>query len=240
MALRKADGTPVEVRDLAVQFADLKMATDTRPPSFSGLAEEDVEMWLRKVKRVACALEWDDARLLKQVPLFLEEFAASWWDKETQGGKKVFATWTLFEAGIKARFLPKDQAKRWKLLMRRRKQRPDEDVTTYFNEKYALCSRIDQTMPDEDIVEHLKDGLLPEYYGYLCLSKSKTPQELLQELIDIQYAERRKNGRDPYAAPRKGGGSSGRRDPRFGKETAEPSDSSDDDSKERVHSGGGR
>ncbi len=102
------NGNVITTRDLAVQFSDLKMATETRPQVFSGKAEEEVDSWLRRFNRIAAALEWNEAQKVKQAPIFLDSFAAQWYDKTTQNGTIPFATWKALEDGLLDRFRPRD------------------------------------------------------------------------------------------------------------------------------------
>ena len=88
------------------EFADPKLATDTRPPSFGGQAEEKVEHWLRKFKRISRALELDEKTMLRQAPIYLDAFAANWYDKETKRGTQPIATWAAFITAITDRFRP--------------------------------------------------------------------------------------------------------------------------------------
>ena len=79
----------VDSRDIAKKFTDLKLASDTRPPNFSGAANDPVDDFVRRFQRIGKALEWTDAQLLQQAPIYLTDFAANWWDKETQDGSVV-------------------------------------------------------------------------------------------------------------------------------------------------------
>ena len=121
-ATNPVGSTVLNSRDLAKEFADLKMASDTRPTSFTGKAGAPVESWLRKFNRIAKALEWTDARKLVQVPLYLESFAANWLDKETKDATVTpWGSWVDFSAALIKRFRPKDLIQRYKLVMRRRR-----------------------------------------------------------------------------------------------------------------------
>ena len=85
----------IDSRAVAREFSDLKFATDTHPPMFGGQAKEQVEQWLRRFDRIAAALEWDESKKLKQAPIYLDSFAANWFEKETSNGtnRTRFPTW---------------------------------------------------------------------------------------------------------------------------------------------------
>ena len=57
-------GAVIDSRAVAREFADLKMASDTRPPNFTGGAGDEVETWMRKFNWIVKALDWDDKRKL--------------------------------------------------------------------------------------------------------------------------------------------------------------------------------
>ena len=70
-------GAVIDSRAVAKEFADLKMASDTRPANFTGGAGDEVETWIRKFNRIAKALDWDDKRKLVQAPIYLDFSAAN-------------------------------------------------------------------------------------------------------------------------------------------------------------------
>ena len=104
-------------RELAKEFSDLKVASEYELPKFSGEAGQAVEQWIRTYERVGRAFEWDDRKMLKQVPLYLVSFAGYWYDKETDNGKLKPLPWKSWDDFMKAltlRFRPRDQTQRYK------------------------------------------------------------------------------------------------------------------------------
>ena len=137
----------INSREVAKEFADLKMASDTRPSNFTGGAGGPVETWITKFNHIAKAFDWDDKRKLIQAPIYLDSFAANWHDKEIDEGTKVpWKTWVDFTDALVKRFRPKDLTQRYKLEMRRRRQRPDEDIGDYFNDEMTKCYLVNPKM----------------------------------------------------------------------------------------------
>ena len=182
----------MDFRDIAKKFTDLKLASDTRPPNFSGAANDSVDDFVRRFQRIGKALEWTDQQLLQQAPIYLTDFAATWYDKETQDGvSNPWTTWDDLKKALIARFRPRDILQRYKAELRRCRQQKGEDVSTYFNKKAALCYQVYPKMSDTDVIEQLKDGLLSSFYKQVVLSQAKTPVDFYADLILAQTAERR-------------------------------------------------
>ncbi|XP_055342926.1 uncharacterized protein LOC129591331 [Paramacrobiotus metropolitanus] len=188
--------TVLDSRQIAKEFSDLKIASDSRPPIFTGMVNDAVDEWLREFNRYAAALEWDERKKLRQVPLCLKEFAGQWWDHTTKDGTESFTSWATFETQLRARFRPKDLILQYKRELRRRRQQPDEDIATYFNEKVTKCYLVNREMKDEDVIEQVKDGLLDRFNTMVVLSQAKTPQEFYGELTMAQNALRRRDQRE--------------------------------------------
>ena len=182
-----AGSTVLNSREVAKEFADLKPAMDTRPTSLTGEPGDAVESWLRKFNLIAKALEWADARKLVQAPLYLKLFAANWLDKETKDGTVTpWGNWVDFSAALIMRFRPKDLIQRYKMDMRRRRQRTDEDIGYYFNDKITRCCLVNPKMEDEDVIQQLRDGLLDWFFNHAVLSKAKTPADFYEDLVLAQ------------------------------------------------------
>ena len=192
-------------REVAKEFADLKLATETRPPNFTGGAGDPVDVWLKKFNRIAKALDWDDKRKLVQVPIYLSSFGGNWWDKETEEGTKTpWASWKNFEDALIKRFRPKDLIMRYKAEMRRRRQKVDEDISDYFNDKMSKCYLVNPKMDDDDVIQQLKEGLLDTFYTQVVLSKAKTPVDFYEDLVLAQTALKRDKKNIPATGPVKG------------------------------------
>ena len=175
-------GAVIDSKAVAKEFADLKMASDTRPANFTGGAGDEVETWIR-----------DDRRMLVQAPIYLDSFAANWYDKETNEGTKVpWKVWGDFTDALVKRFRPKDLTQRYKLDMRRRRQRADEDIGEYFNDKMTECYLVNPKMDDEDVIQQLKEGLQDAFFNHVVLSKAKTPVDFYEDLVLAQTAIKRK------------------------------------------------
>ena len=152
----------VDAKLLAKEVSSLAVATDVRPPLFSGKAGENISTWIRRFETVATALEWDHTRQLSQVGVYLTAFAGSWYSKITRDGTNPFPSWSAFRNAIIARFQAEDYKAQLKRQLNLRKFSTDESIEDYYNDVLTLCDQYDRDMEDADIVERLMNGLYPE------------------------------------------------------------------------------
>ncbi|CAF1642410.1 unnamed protein product, partial [Didymodactylos carnosus] len=87
----------------------------------------------------------------------LLQSAGTWFDDQE------FTTWFQFETFFRSRYSStmKSQTKFSELLQR--KQQPDEPMATYFNDMVSLCREVDTGMTERIIVQHLMNGVRPEF-----------------------------------------------------------------------------
>ena len=130
--------TVINSKQLAKELSAMSIAAEIRPPVFSGKAEEDVLGWIMRFETVARALDWDTARKLTQLPLYLGGFAAIWWDQITENGKKPRSDYDEVIKDLKKRFLPADHKRQLRAKIRQRRLRRDEEVSEYFNDILSL------------------------------------------------------------------------------------------------------
>lgn len=91
----------IDTRKLATEVSILTIATSVRPPQFSAKPGDDVESWMQKFEVIAKALEWDKARDLTQVLIYLVSFGASWHNRTTKDRTlSCITTWSLLKTLI--------------------------------------------------------------------------------------------------------------------------------------------
>lgn len=189
----------LDSRQVAKEFGTISLTSEIRPPVFSGKAE-DVLRWAARFETVARALEWDDARKLNQVPLYLSGFASVWLDHATNKGNKPFSTCDACKDDLVRRFMPADYKRQLKSRIRQRRLHRDEDVAEYFNDILTMCYQLHPKILNEDVVDKLRDGLFADLYSKVVMSKSKTPVDFYADLIIASGAIKKENlMRDKYS-----------------------------------------
>ena len=200
-------GTEVKIdaKLLAKEVSSLAVATDVRPPLFSGKAGDDVAAWVRRFETVSTALEWDRVRQLAQVGVYLTLFAASWYSKKTKDGAEPYTSWAIFKKDIIDRFQADDFRAQLKRRLTLRKLGRDEAVEDYYNDVLALCDQFDRDMEDTDIIERLMNGLYPDLMARVCLSPAKTPMAFLSDvqkaLVAMRKEQNFRGDRGPFNGP---------------------------------------
>ncbi|CAF1120699.1 unnamed protein product [Didymodactylos carnosus] len=127
-------------------------------PSFSGQPSEDIEQFLKRITNLTKTdTDITDAQRLEIVRGKLLQSAGTWFDDQE------FTTWFQFETFFRSRYSStmKSQTKFSELLQR--KQQPDEPMATYFNDMVSLCREVDTGMTERIIVQHLMNGVRPEF-----------------------------------------------------------------------------
>ncbi|XP_055340378.1 uncharacterized protein LOC129589596 isoform X3 [Paramacrobiotus metropolitanus] len=188
---RQAPAFSVNARELADAMGSLAVATDVRPPVFTGKAGENVAQWVRRFRTVAQALEWDDAKQLTQVPVYLTSHAGQWYNNVSEDGMKPYTTWKAFKDALLARFLTEDWKLQLKLKISQRKLQKNESVENYYNDMVDLCYEYDTKMDDLDVLLKLRNGLYPEIDKMLVTSAAKTPQGFFADLQKAAQSLRR-------------------------------------------------
>ena len=183
----------VDAKLLAKEVSSLAVATDVRPPLFSGKAGENISTWIRRFETVATALEWDHTRQLSQVGVYLTAFAGSWYSKITRDGTNPFPSWSAFRNAIIARFQAEDYKAQLKRQLNLRKFSTDESIEDYYNDVLTLCDQYDRDMEDADIVERLMNGLYPELMSRVCISHAATPMAFLSDIQKALVSIRKEN-----------------------------------------------
>jgi len=169
----------------------MSIASEIRPPVFSGKAEEDCLGWIMRFDTVAQALDWDSARKMTQMPLYFGGFASIWWNQYTENGKKPATSYETAIQELKKRFLPADYKRQLRAKIRQRRLKRDEEVTEYFNEVLTLCYQYDARMKEEEIIEKLREGLYSEMYNKVLMSKAITTVDFFADMTMAAGAMRR-------------------------------------------------
>jgi hypothetical protein len=151
-------------------------------PNFSGHPSEDVERFLKSIKNITKATdESDDHQLLEIARGKLVKSAGLWFDNN----ELKFKTWLDFETAFRTRYFSTMIVHTKFEKLKRRKQRTDESITSYFDDIVDLCRDIDPNMSDAMIIQHLLSGLSPDFKKELSRR-----QPMIQSLNEfLKYAK---------------------------------------------------
>jgi primase-polymerase (primpol)-like protein len=148
-------------------------------PNFSGHPSEDVERFLKSIKNITKAS--DDSNNLESLETVrgkLTQSAGIWFDNNESNFKK----WLDFETAFRSRYFSTTIIHKKFDKLQQRKQQHDETVTSYFDDVVNLCRELDPNMSDIIIIQHLMNGLNPEFRKELSRRESsmKTLNEFLK------------------------------------------------------------
>ena len=144
-----------------------------RPPTFSGLDEEDVVDWIRRYESVARYNGWNQQDQHDNLEMYLKGSAEKWynclspattaWEDTTADVTVNGVLRTVTTRQDKSRLLEAfkkgnyEQFQEGKL--RNRKQLPNESATEYYYDVVSLCKSLDPNMSDQAKVNYLMGGL---------------------------------------------------------------------------------
>ena len=127
------------------------------PPTFSGLAGEDVVNWLGRFERIAEHNQWAPARRLVQLGMCLEGVAQEWFESLIPPP----LTYPVLRAAVLAAFQNPNYEFDIERQIRKRFQGLEEPVMTYCYNVIYLCSKLDPNMQEQVKVNHILRGLKP-------------------------------------------------------------------------------
>lgn len=129
---------------------------------FGGLKHQDVKEWLENCRNVADANNWSIATLLRNLPLQLEGTANKWYQQRVRATGR-FLNFEAFREEIEKAFGPSNENRQKHAKLMARVQTVGESVISYFYDKLHLCTEYDEFMESKHKVNHIVQGLLPEY-----------------------------------------------------------------------------
>ena len=149
-------------------------------PNFSGHPSEDVERFLKTIKRITKAQdETANTEVLEIVRGKLTQGAGIWFDNH----EHCFGKWADFESAFRNRYVSATITQQKFDTLKARKQSQGEPVTSYTDEVVELCREVDPTMSDMMIIQYLMSGLNPNFKKELSRRDSsiETLADFLQQ-----------------------------------------------------------
>lgn len=144
---------------------------------FSGQKHQDVKEWLENCRNVADANNWTIAALLKNIPLYLEGTAYKWYQQRINTAGR-FPNFEAFREEITVAFGPSNESRQKHAKLMGRVQTVGESVISYFYDKLHLCTEYEEFMAAKQRVDHIIQGLLPEYLDGVYEKDIQTTEEL--------------------------------------------------------------
>jgi len=148
---------------------------NVRCSHFSGRAGEDIVSWLEEYEYGTRAANWTDEHKLHRLPLFLQGAARSTYNMDIASEEDF--KWEDAKKVLIRHFCPISYRSHIRSLLRNRRQKPFEPVTSYVSKMRELCYKFDKDMKVEDIIQNIVEGMLPTFAQQVALFNSKTIKE---------------------------------------------------------------
>ena len=171
-------GSPLPPEDSQSGSSEEEMARPAtrkfeRPPTFSGLGEEDVVDWVARYEKTAKYNGWNDADMKDNLIMYLKGSEEKWWDslaveptgwtdaQVTRQVNNVDLTETVKQARTRLleTFRKGNHAQFQEGKLRNRKQQPGESATEYYYDVISLCRVADPTMGEQAKINYLMGGV---------------------------------------------------------------------------------
>lgn len=163
-----------------------------KPGKFAGNISENIDSFLKNYQRAAFINGWSEAEKFQYFPIFLEGTALIFYDNIMDTVENI--KWPDLEKKFRLEFEPIAQTYILRLMLEKRKQKPNEQNVSYINEVESLCRRINKDMSQEEIVRNIMKGLKPTIVRSIGMLGNKTLDEFKKnvrkyELIEYMTAE---------------------------------------------------
>ena len=158
------------------------------PKKFNGTAKEAIE-WIYHYENIAKGNNWSESKMIHKLPLYLTSSAAHWYELDIQG-KENNLTWKEIKEKFYKQFLPENYHKYVKKLIRQRKQNPYESALNYIYTIRSLIQKTGIKYSEEQIVEKIIQGMLPQFKQDLIRWDIKTLPELQKQAMRIEQSFR--------------------------------------------------
>ena len=134
----------------------------------------------------AKAKNWKDSHLLERFGLYLEGPAKNWYRLITKTYDDPPEDWTEMRALFLKHFLPGDSKRYFRDHVLRRKQGTRESVAQYIVEKRLLCFQMDPNMTQNDVMDYVFDGFLPEIKREIEIHGCSDLEELSEKASAVE------------------------------------------------------
>lgn len=162
------------------------------PGKFTGNNSENVDSFLKNYQRAALINGWSESEKSLYIPVFLEGTALIFYDNIMDTVENI--NWSDLEKKFRLEFEPIAQTHMLRIMLEKRKQKPDEQSVSYINEVESLCRRIDKDMSQGEMVQSIMKGLKPKILRGIGMLGNKTLDEFKKnvrkyELIEFMTAD---------------------------------------------------
>jgi len=151
------------------------------------LISENIDTFLKKYDRAAIINGWSEAEKTQYIPVFLEGSTLTFYDNIIDSGEDL--KWADLEKKIRLEFEPIAQTDMLRLMLKKRKQLPDEHTVSYINDAESLCRRIDSKMSQEEMVRNIMKGLNPSIARYIGIMGNENLTELKSNVRKYEMVE---------------------------------------------------
>uniref|UniRef100_A0A2S2QGF4 Retrotransposon gag domain-containing protein n=1 Tax=Sipha flava TaxID=143950 RepID=A0A2S2QGF4_9HEMI len=115
-----------------------------KPGKFAGTLSENIDTFLKNYHRASLINGWSENEKAQYIPIFLKDSALTFYDNVMDTNDNI--KWPELENKLRSEFEPIAQTDMLRLMLKKRKQLPDEQTVAYINEIESLCRRIDKNM----------------------------------------------------------------------------------------------
>ncbi|XP_025201389.1 uncharacterized protein LOC112598934 [Melanaphis sacchari] len=166
-----------------------------KPNNFAGSISESIDSFLKKYDRAAIINGWSESEKTQFIPVFLEGSALTFYDNIMDSGENI--EWADLEKKFRLEFEPIAQNDILRLMLKKRKQLPDEPTVAYINEVESLCRRIDSRMSQEEMIHNIMKGLNPSIARYIGIMDNANLTELKNNVRKYEMIEFMITGETP-------------------------------------------
>lgn len=155
-----------------------------KPKIFSASEGDDIFRWLMSYETCAKCNEWDDAGMLKKLPIFLDGYALSVYSFEIEPDANL-TDWKLVKKRMISYFGPLCSSGQVGTFTSRKQSR-GEPALKYILEMQSMAAHDDKAFSPELIFQVIRDGLRPEIRSAIRLHKPTDLAELKELCMEYE------------------------------------------------------
>ena len=155
---------------------------------YDGEISYRAEEFINDYEERSKAKNWSEQNKFDRFGLYLTGVAKNWHKLILKAEDEPPSTWRELKLRFLEQFMPVDSKRYYREHVLRRKQGVKEPVSQYIIEKRMLCFQMDSDLDEEDIVDHVFDGLLPELKKELEIQNCRTIDDLMGKAKKIEKA----------------------------------------------------
>ncbi len=163
--------------------------------NFHGLPTESARDWLLKFEIAANSNRWSETTKINLLPSYLVGTALDWFLGFHRFNKEN--SWSTWKNGFLEAFTKYSANEDLKVILENKIQHEGESTISYFWEILSLCKKINENMSEEEIIDNIKQGMLPENSRRINLLENKSLEELQNNIkrVELQLLAEDKNFR---------------------------------------------